>query len=166
VRVNLDAVHLVLPLLLLLLGAPLLVIGDLGRRGRLNLTGRVGVRTPAARRSYEAFALANRVAGLPVLVAGGIGVLGAVAALLVPGDVTAVIIAVIALAGTFVVAAAGGSLGNRAAEALPEPAAGGCSGCACGSGGCGAPRADAPEGSDIADAPAQAPAEQTGVSSA
>jgi uncharacterized membrane protein len=137
--VNIDAVHIVLPLLLLALGVPLLLVGALGWRGTLRPAGRLGVRTPDATTSPEAFALANRVAGPPVAVSGAVAVLGAVAAVLLAGDVGAVLVAVVAFLGALVIAAAGGSLGSRAATRLAAAAPpAGCAGCACGGGGCAA----------------------------
>jgi hypothetical protein len=57
---------------------------------------------------------------------------------------TALVMAVVGLAGTMALLVVAGVLGDRAARQVPIPAAkpgstaggGGCSGCACGSGGC------------------------------
>ena len=118
---------------LVALGGTLSVVGVLGWREKLSLSGRLGVRTPAASRSPEAFRLANRVAGVPVLAAGVVALLGGIAAFATGNAV----IAAIGLVGAVVIARAGGIAGDRAAVILPArtavPA-----GCACGGcGGCG-----------------------------
>ena len=115
------------------------MVGFLGWRGRLRRDGRIGVRTPDALRSEEAFALANRVAGPPALAAGLISVLAGVAALFVPTLLGVVVLAVVGLAGAVLIVRGGGALAQRAAAAIPAPPApAGCGGCACGSGGCAA----------------------------
>ncbi|WP_137814072.1 SdpI family protein [Gandjariella thermophila] len=116
-------------------GLGLAVIGYLGWRARLPRNRFAGVRTPAAMRSDDAFRVANQVAGIPVMVAGLVGVFGGVAAFFLPSapaTVTALVIVVLGMGG---LAVAGGVLGSRAAGAVPEPRAGGCAGCCCG--GCG-----------------------------
>ncbi|WP_216212212.1 SdpI family protein [Amycolatopsis aidingensis] len=112
--------------------------GWLGWRERLPRGRGAGVRTSATLRGDEAFRVANKVAGLPTLAGGGVGVLAGAAALFVPSTAAAIVTAVIGLLGMFGLLAAGGVLGHRAALAVPEPAApaGGCAGCACGAGGC------------------------------
>ena len=130
--------RIVLLVVLVAYGASLTVVGVLGWRERLAFAGRLGVRTPAAARSWETFRLANRVAGLPSAVAGLVAVLGGIAAFAVPTVAGSVIAAVIGLAGAVLIARAGGVLGNRAAAAVPVVPAAGCSGCACGSDGCAA----------------------------
>lgn len=124
----------------LLAGIPLLVVGVLGLTERLPRNRFAGVRTPNTLRSEEAFRVGNKVAGLPTAVAGAIGVLGALAAVLMPTD-TGVLVAVgVSTAGLLAITVAGGLLGNRAAAAVPEPAEelpAGCKGCQCGAGGCG-----------------------------
>jgi hypothetical protein len=131
------ALRIVLLLVLLALGVPLGVVGSLGWRQRLVRAGRLGVRTPAAMRSDDAFRLANRVAGLPVLVAGVVAVLGGIAAFGLPSTVASVVAAGIGLVGAVAIARAGGVVGDRAAGALPTPVPPQCVGCACG--GCAAP---------------------------
>jgi uncharacterized membrane protein len=126
--------RIVLLAVLVAYGLPLVWIGLLGWRSRLSLTGRFGVRTPAALRDYQAFQLANRVAGPPEVVAGAVAVLGGLAGFALADAVGTVVAAVIGLVGATVIARAGGVLGTRAAAALPAPA-GGCTGCSCG--GCG-----------------------------
>jgi hypothetical protein len=129
--------RIVFLVVLVALGAALVLVGVLGWRERLARSGRLGVRTPAALRSDEAFRLANRVAGLPVLVAGVVAILGGVAAFGLPAPVPSTVVALIALVGAVLVARAGGMAGDRAAVILPARAAtpAGCAGCACG--GCG-----------------------------
>jgi hypothetical protein len=127
-----PALRIVLLLVLLVLGVPLGVVGTLGWRQRLARGGRLGVRTPAALRSDDAFRLANRVAGPPVLVAGVVAVLGGIAAFGLPNTVGSVVAAGIGLIGAVVIARAGGVVGDRAAGALPKPVPPQCAGCACG----------------------------------
>jgi hypothetical protein len=113
--------------------------GVLGWRQKLTRHRGAGVRTRATLRSDEAFRVANRVAGMPTMVAGAVGVIGGAAALGMPTAAGTVIAAVIGLTGMFVLVAGGGLLGHRAANLVPpppEPA--GCGGCACGGGGCAA----------------------------
>jgi uncharacterized membrane protein len=126
--------RIVLLVVLAGLGVPLAVVGVLGWRQRLPMNGRLGVRTEAALRSAAAFRLANRVAGLPVLVSGVVAVLAGVAAFGLPTTTASVVSAVIGLVGSVLIARAGGVLGDRAAGALPvdrvvPPQ---CAGCACG----------------------------------
>lgn len=130
----------VIALLPVLLGVLVGWGGYLGWREKLPRDRGAGVRTAATLRSDEAFRVANRVAGMPTVVAGAIGVVGGVAALLMPTTTGLVIASVIGLVGTFVLLAGGGVLGHRAASAIPVPAPAtptGCGGCACGAGGCG-----------------------------
>lgn len=129
--------RIVLLVVLLAYGLPLAYIGQLGWRQRLSLTGRLGVRTPAAVRDYETFQLANRVSGPPVFVAGLVAVLGGVVAFAVPPIAGTITVAVIGFAGAVLIARAGSVLGDRAAQTVPEREPAGCGGgCACGSGGC------------------------------
>ncbi len=124
-----------LPVVLGLIGVAFGAVGFLGVRGALRRNRFFGVRTKAALRDDEAFALANRVAGVPNLAAGAIALVAAVAAAVNPGPV--LLVALIGFVGSVAVASAGGVLGHRAAEAMPEPEpAGGCGGCAC-AGACG-----------------------------
>jgi hypothetical protein len=130
--------RIVLLVLLLAYGLPLGAVGVLGWRRRLAFGGRLGVRTPAATRDATTFRLANRVAGLPMAVAGAVAVLGGIAAFALTAVAASVVAAVIGLVGAVLIARAGGVLGTRAAAAVPapEPAASPCAGCACGGGGC------------------------------
>jgi hypothetical protein len=102
--------------------------GFLGFRERLTRESGTGVRTAASLRSDDAFKLANRVASVPTLAGGAVGVIAGLAGL-ATGTTAGII------AAAFV-----GVLGARAALTVPAPAPAapaGCSGCACGSGGCG-----------------------------
>jgi hypothetical protein len=131
--------RIVLLVVLVAYGLSLVWVGMLGWRQRLSLSGRLGVRTPAALRDYETFQVANRVAGLPEMVAGGVAVLGGVAAFAVGSAVGTIVAAAIGLVGAVVIARAGGVLGTKAAAAVPEREPVGCGGgCSCGSGACGA----------------------------
>lgn len=124
-----------LPVVLGILGVGLGLIGFSGLRGTLTRNRYVGVRTAASMRDDEAFLLANRVAGLPYLVAGAVAVVSGVAGILVQD--TAITVLVVGALGTAAITVAGGLMGHRAAEAMPAPEAPkGCGGCACGGGGC------------------------------
>lgn len=113
--------------------------GVLGVRERLAREGGTGVRTQAALRSEEAFKLANRVAGLPTAAGGAISILAGLAGLAMPTTGGLVAAAAAGLLAMLLLVMGGGVLGNRAALTIPAPAAApaGCSGCACGAGGCG-----------------------------
>jgi uncharacterized membrane protein len=115
--------------------------GYLGWREKLPRSRGAGVRTEATMRSDEAFRVANRVAGLPTMVAGAVGVLAGAAVLAMPDTLGAVFAATFGVIAVFVLVAGGGILGHRAASAIPAPVEpAGCGGCACGGGGCGALR--------------------------
>ncbi|SNR27647.1 SdpI/YhfL protein family protein [Haloechinothrix alba] len=113
--------------------------GYLGWRGRIPRDRGTGVRTWATLRSDEAFRVGNKVAGLPTMTAGGVGVVAGGAAFLMP-DTLGILLAVgLGVLGMIALTGAGGMLGHRAATTVSDPApAGGCGGCACGTGGCGA----------------------------
>lgn len=124
----------------LVVGLAIAVIGFLGLRQRLPRNRFGGVRTEATLRDDETFRVANRVAGLPVLVGGLVGAVSGVIALVQPstsGVLVTVAVGTVGTVGMLGIAIAGGALGHLAAEAVPErrdvPA--GCAGCACG-GGC------------------------------
>ena len=115
-------------------GRVVATVGVLGFLERLPRNRFGGVRTPATLRDAETFRVGNKVAGLPIAVGGGVGVLGGAVALAMTGA-AAIVVAVLALLGALAIAAAGGVLGHRAAEAMPEPAPelpAGCAGCQCG----------------------------------
>lgn len=125
--------HLV-ALVPLVVGLVVATVGVLGLRERLPRNRFGGVRTPATLRDDETFRVGNKVAGLPIAVGGAIGVAGGAVALAMTGA-AAVVVAVLALLGTVAIAAAGGVLGHRAAEAVPAPEPelpAGCRGCQCG----------------------------------
>ncbi|MTD56171.1 SdpI family protein [Amycolatopsis pithecellobii] len=122
----------VLALIPVVLGLMVAWGGLLGWREKLSDRG-AGVRTDATLRSDEAFRVGNKVAGLPTIVAGVVGIFAGVAGLVMPTTAGTIVAAVVGLVGMFALVAAGGMLGHRAALAVPEPAPAGCSGCACGS---------------------------------
>ncbi|SEG85081.1 SdpI/YhfL protein family protein [Saccharopolyspora kobensis] len=128
------AVQVILCAILVLGGAALMLLGFRGLRGQLPRNRYVGVRTPAAMSSDQAFEVANRAAGPAMLAGGAAAVLAGASLPMLASTFSVVMISVFGLVGAFVLMTAGGVLGNRAAEAMPAPAAaGGCSGCA---GGC------------------------------
>jgi len=131
-------------LLLVALGAAAAVMARGGFAGSLTRKNRMGVHSPAAMASDEAFTLANRVAA-PV--AGGAAVVAAVSAVLMlflPLPAVAnLVVGLVGLAGSVVLLLVAGVLGDRAARQVPIPArkpssagGAGCAGCACGGGGC------------------------------
>jgi len=127
-------------LLPLVAGLPLLAVGFLGFTERLPRNRFGGVRTRATMRSDEAFRVGNKVAGLPTMVAGAVGVLGGVAGLTLHTTSGGLMVVLIATIGLFAITLSAGVLGHRAATAVPEPAPelpAGCAGCRCGAGGCG-----------------------------
>jgi hypothetical protein len=126
-------VNIVLPVVLGLIGVAFGTVGFLGVRGLLHRNRFFGVRTKAALRDDETFALANKVAGVPNVTAGAIALVAAVAAAVTPA--LALVIGLVGLVGSLVLAGAGGVLGHRAAEAMPKQAPAGCGGCACSTGG-------------------------------
>lgn len=131
--------RVILLVVLLALGVAQGWIGARGLRGTLPRGRGAGVRTAASMRSNEAFTLANRVAGMPVMLGGLIAAFGGVLQFFLPDTTGTVVVAVIAAAGMVGISVAGGVRGHRAASELPgpEPLAG-CGGCMCGGGGCGA----------------------------
>ena len=130
--------------LLAVLAVAAAVTAKRGAAGTLRRAGRLGVHSPAAMASEDAFALANRVAA-PV--AAGASIVAGVLALLVLAlplpTAGAVSIWLLGLVGSMVLLVLAGVLGDRAARQVPIPArrpgsaaGAGCSGCACGGGGC------------------------------
>ncbi|GAB3438112.1 SdpI family protein [Actinophytocola sediminis] len=120
-----------LSLVPLVVGLVIAVVGVLGAARRLPRNRFGGVRTPATMRTDQTFVVANQVAGPPIAVAGAVGVLSGLVGLLGAN----LVVAGIGFVGLVGIAVAGGILGHRAAEAVPEeppalPA--GCAGCACG----------------------------------
>ena len=110
-------VAVVLFVLALVVGA----VAALSLLGRLPRNRFAGVRTADAMRDEEAFVLANRVAGPTTAASALVLALGAVAAVALSG-VSALVAVVVALAAALFIAAAGGSIGARAAAAVPKPA--------------------------------------------
>ncbi|MGI8309202.1 SdpI family protein [Saccharopolyspora sp. ASAGF58] len=128
------AVQVILCAVLVLGGAALLFLGFRGLRGQLTRNRYIGVRTPAAMRSEDAFELANRAAAPAMLAGGAIAVLAGVSLPMLAATSSVVMVAVFGLIGAFALMTVGGVVGNRAAESMPAPApAAGCGGCA---GGC------------------------------
>ncbi|MDV6010996.1 SdpI family protein [Haloechinothrix sp. LS1_15] len=113
--------------------------GYLGWRGRIPRDRGAGVRTWATLRNDEAFRVGNRVAALPTMVAGGVGVVSGLASAVMPDTFGIVLAVSVGMVGMVALVGAGGALGHRAAAAVPDakPAAAGCGGCGCGAGGCG-----------------------------
>jgi len=124
---------------LVLAGVALLVVAALGARSRLPRNRWVGVRTASSTRSDAAFALAQRVAAVPVGAAGAVAVAGGAVllALGIPAGATPAlgwVVLAVSGAGALVLAGVGGMAGDRAAAAMPAPAvqaacAGTCVGC-------------------------------------
>ncbi|HEY0450011.1 SdpI family protein [Actinophytocola sp.] len=119
-----------LALVPLVVGLVVAAVGVLGLRERLPRNRFGGVRTPATLRDDETFRVANKVAGLPIAVAGAVGIVSGAA-----GLVAGLAVTLVGLVGMCAIALAGGMLGHRAAEAMPAPAPElpeGCKGCVCG----------------------------------
>jgi len=130
---TLNIAFVILASVLAAIGAVVAVLGLLGLLERLPVNRFAGVRTAATMRDAETFKVGNKVAGLPVLVAGAVGVLGGVLAIALP--VGGLVAGLLGLAGMIAIASAGGLLGHKAALAVPEPEPelpAGCAGCACG----------------------------------
>jgi uncharacterized membrane protein len=89
--------------------------------GRLPRNRFAGVRTAEAMRDDETFTLANRVAGPTTAASALVLAIGAVAALALSG-IAAIVGVVVALVAALFIAAAGGTIGARAAAAVPPPA--------------------------------------------
>lgn len=135
------ALTIPLAAVLLALAVPAGIVAQRGWTGRLERRGRLGLHTPAALASDEAFALANRVIAPIAASAAVVGIVCAVLVLLLPiGAAGAVIVFAVGLAGVLGQLFASSHLGERAARTVPVPArkpAGGCCGGADGAGGCG-----------------------------
>lgn len=129
--------RIVLLLVLLVLGAAQATVGRRGLRGTLPRGWGAGVRTSASMRSEKTFTVANRVAGLPIMVGGLIAVFGAVLQYFMPDTTGTIVVAAIAAVGMVGITVSGGLHGHRVAASLPAETGGGCGGpCACGTGGC------------------------------
>ncbi len=162
------AVTVSIDILLLILAGMAAVAARGGWTGSLRREGKLGIHSPAATASDEAFALANKVAA-PVLAgatAVGVAFAGLVLVLPIPTVLT-VVVGLMGLIGSAVLVIAAGLLGEKAARTMPVPArrpqpGGVCDGCACGSGGCsGLTRTAAP--GDASAAPVTAPAAAAGA---
>lgn len=129
-------------LVLLALALPAAVTARRGWTGRLERRGRLGVHTPAALASDDAFALANRVAAPLVAGAAAAGVACAAIPMLLPvGLAGAMTVFALGLVGTVGQLMYASTIGERAARTVPLPArkpqgGGCCGGCGCGDGGC------------------------------
>ncbi|WP_068276065.1 SdpI family protein [Aldersonia kunmingensis] len=100
--------------------------------GRLPRNRWVGIRTPHTMRSDAAFRVANKVAAPTTITAGVLLGVGGFAAIAFDGMLATIGVVVAVIAGV-ITAGNGGTLGNRAAEAITASAgAGGC-GHSCGS---------------------------------
>ncbi|MGH3440046.1 MAG: SdpI family protein [Sciscionella sp.] len=141
-----DSAPLLLRLILLVvfvvLGTLQATVGYRGLRGELPRDGRAGVRTTATMRDDAAFAMANRIAGPPIMVGGLVAVAGGLLQFFVHGTAATILTCVIALVGMVSISVAGGLHGHRVAATMPAadpaPEASGCGGCACGSAACAA----------------------------
>jgi hypothetical protein len=129
---------------LLIIAALATVTAVRGRSGTLRREGRLGIHSPAAMASDQAFQLANRVA-TPVVA--GTAVVAAVVAVLVLvlglGTGATLLIGLLGLVGSVGLLLVAGAMGERAARTVPVPArrpaaSGSCGGCGCGEGGCAA----------------------------
>ena len=137
------ALTIALAVVLLLLAAGAAAAARGGFAGTLTRTGRLGVHSPPAMASDDAFTLANRVAAPATT---GAAVLAAVIAVLLlvtgPSTGTAIVLGAIGLIGSLLLLLLAGVLGDRAARTVPIPAArpagrsASCGGCGCGAGGC------------------------------
>ena len=138
------ALTIPLALLLAVLAAAAAVMAKRGSAGTLQRTDRLGVHTPAAIASDDAFGLANRVAAPVAAGAAAVAAVIAVLVVVLPVSTAGTLtVFVIGLAGSMGLLVAAGVLGDRAARQVPIPArrpgsagGAGCSGCACGGGGC------------------------------
>jgi uncharacterized membrane protein len=111
---------------LVVAGLALGVVGLLGWRRRLPRNRWAGVRTPAALRDDETFAVANQVSAPLLIAAGAVALVGGLTALGAP--TAGWVLAVVAGVGAVALTLAGGLLGDRAASRVPAPALGGCGG--------------------------------------
>ncbi|MER7364917.1 SdpI family protein [Nonomuraea wenchangensis] len=111
----------ILPLVVLLGGLVLGVVGYLGLVGRLPRNDFAGVRTATTMRSDATFLAANRAAGPPTLAGGGVGLVGAVVAWLMPGEIGVVTASLVALAVMTGLTVLGAVKGVRAAKAVVDP---------------------------------------------
>jgi hypothetical protein len=119
-----------LALVPLVVGLVVAVVGVLGWLERLPRNRFAGVRTPATLRDDRAFRVANKVAGPPLTAAGLVGIASGAM-----GFAAGLVVVLVGFVGMIGIAVAGGVLGHRSAEALPDEKPElpeGCKGCACG----------------------------------
>ncbi|MEZ7125604.1 SdpI family protein [Nonomuraea sp. AD125B] len=88
--------------------------------GRLPRNEFAGVRTATTMRSDATFLAANRAAGVPTMAGGGVGVVGAVVAWLVPGEIGVVVAVLVAVAVMTGLTVLGAVQGIRAAKAVAD----------------------------------------------
>lgn len=149
------ALTIPLAALLLALAVPAGITAFRGWSRRLERRGRLGLHTPAALASDEAFILANRVAAPIVAGAAIVGVVCAIVTIALPlGILGAIMVAVLGLIGVLGQLFASATIGERAARTVPLPArkpeGGGCCG-GCGDSGCSGSHASATSYDDIPD---------------
>lgn len=136
-----------LAVILLVPGVAALIAGHRGWRGTLDPNSALGVRGQAAQVSPQSAGVANHTAAPVIGAAGAVFTLGALLAVALRLSTPATIVVfVVALVGGVALLVVAGSLGERAAMTVPRPATKplGCSGCACGAGGCGSSSDAAP----------------------
>ncbi|MFZ2174488.1 MAG: SdpI family protein [Rhodococcus sp. (in: high G+C Gram-positive bacteria)] len=116
---------LIVSVVLLVLAVAVAGVAVAGLTEHLPRNRWAGVRTPETMRDDQTFALANRVAGPTLLAAAGLLVLGGLGGILVGGvvGIGAILVSIVAAAVT---AGSGGSLGVRAAAAVPVSETGSC----------------------------------------
>jgi hypothetical protein len=131
--------------ILIALAIPSALAASRGWSGRLSRLGRLGLHTPAALASDDAFALANRVSAPLVAGAAITGIVCAAVALALPlGTLGAITVLALGFVGLIAQLVAAARIGERAARTVPLPArrpaagSGCCGGCGCGDGGCAA----------------------------
>lgn len=128
--------------LLLALAIPAAITASRGWARTLERRGRLGLHTPAALASDQAFALANRVSAPLVAGAATVGIACTIVMLALPlGTLGAIMVAVLGFIGVLGQLFAAANVGERAARTVPLPArkpeGGGCCG-GCGDAGCSA----------------------------
>ncbi|WP_447004276.1 SdpI family protein [Saccharothrix isguenensis] len=109
-----------LPLVLVVGGVALGVVGYLSLTERLPRNGYAGVRTPSTMRSDTAFRVGNKAAGLPTLVGGIVALAGAVVGWSMPTGEALLVVVMVATIAMLALVVAGGVLGVRAARAVGE----------------------------------------------
>ncbi|MEO7126974.1 MAG: SdpI family protein [Nakamurella sp.] len=128
--------------LLLALAFPAGITASRGWSRRLKRRGRLGLHTPAALASDDAFDVANRVSAPLVAGAAIVGAVCATLVIVLPlGILGAIMVAILGFFGVLGQLFAGATVGERAARTVPLPArkpeSGGCCG-GCGDASCSA----------------------------